>query len=112
MGLMRNAIPPEYAQTLPEAAETQLVALQSCALDMFIQLDSLKKWRVALVLEEARARNLSSQYGDQHFASLEGLRLTKSFFGRASSILWPKLWLFFMLRIRSIFNRLTRTSRT
>ncbi|XP_056683990.1 uncharacterized protein [Spinacia oleracea] len=44
---------------------------------MFIKLDLLKKWRVALVLEETRARTLDSQCGDQHFASLEGLRLTK-----------------------------------
>ncbi|XP_056684809.1 uncharacterized protein [Spinacia oleracea] len=41
---------------------------------MFILLDSLKKWRTALVHEEARHRLLASQCGDQHFAELEKLR--------------------------------------
>ncbi|XP_056696670.1 uncharacterized protein [Spinacia oleracea] len=77
MGLMRNAIPPKYAETLPEAAENQLAAMQSSALDMFILLDSLKKWLTALVHEEARHRLLASQCGDQHFAELEELRLNR-----------------------------------
>ena len=34
MTLMRNAIPPQYAETLPEAAENMLAAMQSSALDV------------------------------------------------------------------------------
>ena len=44
---------------------------------MFILLDSLKKWRTALVHEEARHRLLASQCGDQHFAALEKLRFDR-----------------------------------
>ncbi|XP_056695275.1 uncharacterized protein [Spinacia oleracea] len=77
MTLMRSPIPPQYAETLPEAAENMLAAMQSSALDMFILLDSLKKWRTALVHEEARHRLLASQCGDQHFAALEKLRLDR-----------------------------------
>ncbi|XP_056683090.1 uncharacterized protein [Spinacia oleracea] len=77
MTLMRNAIPPQYAETLPEAAENMLAAMQSSALDMFILLDSLKKWRTALVHEEARHRLLASQCGDQHFAAVEKFRFDR-----------------------------------